>query len=82
VLIVERGPFADRRRRSVYLRAMARGRIERLPGGSFRVKVYAGTDPVTGNAKLRLAGGPLTSDVPARLACGASEGNEARTRRL
>jgi hypothetical protein len=29
----------------------ARGHIEKLQGGSFRVHVYAGTDPVTG--KLR-----------------------------
>jgi hypothetical protein len=61
---------------------MAKGHIEGLPGGSLRVKVYAGTDPVTGNARLGLAGGPLTSEVAARLACGASEGDEARTRRL
>jgi hypothetical protein len=26
----------------------ARGHIEQLPSGSFRVHVYAGTDPVTG----------------------------------
>ena len=26
----------------------ARGHIEKLPAGSFRVHVYAGTDPVTG----------------------------------
>jgi hypothetical protein len=31
----------------------ARGHIEQLPSGSFRVHVYAGTDPVTGR-QLRL----------------------------
>ena len=30
----------------------SRGHIQRLPSGSFRVKVYAGTDPVTGKARL------------------------------
>jgi hypothetical protein len=30
----------------------ARGHIQRLPSGSLRVKVYAGTDPVTGKARL------------------------------
>jgi hypothetical protein len=29
-----------------------RGHIQRLPSGSFRVKVYAGTDPVTGKERL------------------------------
>jgi integrase len=29
----------------------ARGHIERLPSGSFRVHVYAGTDPVTGKPR-------------------------------
>src|SRR5207245_423345 len=29
----------------------ARGRIEQLPSGSFRVPVYAGTDPVTGKPR-------------------------------
>ena len=29
----------------------ARGHIEQLPSGSFRVHVYAGTDPVTGRAR-------------------------------
>ena len=29
----------------------ARGHIERLPSGSFRVHVYAGTDPVTGRPR-------------------------------
>ena len=28
-----------------------RGHIEQLPSGSFRVHVYAGTDPVTGRAR-------------------------------
>jgi integrase len=38
-----------------YRAAMAkssRGHIQRLPSGSFRVKVYAGTDPVTGKERL------------------------------
>jgi integrase len=30
----------------------SRGHIQRLPSGSFRVKVYAGTDPVTGKTRL------------------------------
>ena len=29
----------------------ARGHIEKLPSGSFRVHVYAGTDPVTGKPR-------------------------------
>jgi integrase len=29
-----------------------KGHVQRLPSGSFRVKVYAGTDPVTGKARL------------------------------
>jgi hypothetical protein len=29
----------------------ARGHIEQLPSGSFRVLVYAGTDPVTGKPR-------------------------------
>ena len=29
----------------------ARGHIERLPSGSFRVHVYAGTGPVTGKPR-------------------------------
>jgi integrase len=36
-----------------------RGRIEELPSGSLRVKVYAGTDPVTGKRN------DLTEVVPA-----------------
>ena len=38
-----------------YRAAMARsgrGHIQRMPSGSFRVKVYAGTDPVTGKERL------------------------------
>jgi integrase len=31
--------------------ATARGHIEQLPSGSFRVHVYAGTDPVTGKPR-------------------------------
>jgi hypothetical protein len=30
----------------------SRGHIQRLPSGSFRVKVYAGTDPVTSKQRL------------------------------
>jgi integrase len=30
---------------------LAKGHIERLPSGSFRVRVYAGTDPVTGKER-------------------------------
>ena len=40
----------------MYRRVMARGpagHIERLPSGSWRVKVYAGTDPLTGR-EIRL----------------------------
>jgi hypothetical protein len=29
----------------------AKGHIELLPSGSYRVKVYAGTDPVTGKER-------------------------------
>ena len=45
----------DREARAGYRAIMARtsrGHIQRLPSGSFRVKVYAGTDPVTGKARL------------------------------
>jgi hypothetical protein len=37
-----------------------RGHIERLLSGSFRVKVYAGTDPVTGKER------PAQADLPRR----------------
>jgi integrase len=30
----------------------SKGHIQQLPNGSFRVKVYTGTDPVTGKARL------------------------------
>jgi hypothetical protein len=30
----------------------SKGHIQQLPSGSFRVKVYAGTDPVTGKERL------------------------------
>ena len=30
----------------------SKGHVQQLPSGSFRVKVYAGTDPVTGKARL------------------------------
>jgi hypothetical protein len=30
----------------------SKGHIQQLPSGSFRVKVYVGTDPVTGKARL------------------------------
>ena len=30
----------------------SKGHIQQLPSGSFRVKVYAGIDPVTGKARL------------------------------
>ena len=30
---------------------VAKGHIERLPSGSYRVRVYAGTDPVTGKER-------------------------------
>ena len=30
----------------------SKGHIQPLPSGSFRVKVYAGTDPVTGKERL------------------------------
>ena len=30
----------------------SKGRIQQLPSGSFRVKVYAGTDPATGKKRL------------------------------
>jgi hypothetical protein len=29
-----------------------KGHVQRLPSGSFRVKVYPGTDPVTGKERL------------------------------
>ena len=29
----------------------SKGHIQQLPSGSFRVKVYAGTDPVTGKPR-------------------------------
>ena len=34
-----------------YAPGMAKGHIERLPSGSSRVRVYAGTDPVTGKER-------------------------------
>ena len=43
-------------RSSLYRRAMAitpSGHVEQLPSGSFRVKVYAGKDPLTGR-EIRL----------------------------
>ena len=36
----------------------ARGHIEQLPSGSFRVDVYAGTDPVTGRRRRLREGCP------------------------
>ncbi len=45
----------DRISSGTYLRPMAKkakGHVQQLPSGSFRVKVYAGTDPVTGKERL------------------------------
>ena len=36
----------------VVMARTSKGHIQQLPSGSFRVKVYAGTDPVTGKARL------------------------------
>jgi hypothetical protein len=36
----------------VVMAKTSKGHIQQLPSGSFRVKVYAGTDPVTGRARL------------------------------
>jgi integrase len=45
-----------------------RGHIERLPSGSYRVKVYAGTDPVTG--KERRLRETCPDETPAAIALG------------
>jgi integrase len=37
---------------SVVMAKTSKGHIQQLPSGSFRVKVYAGTDPVTGEERL------------------------------
>ena len=59
-----------------------KGHIERLPSGSYRVKVYAGTDPVTGKERRRRETGP---DEPAAAAALAqllkeAEGHQAPER--
>jgi hypothetical protein len=46
----------------------SRGHIQQLPSGSFRVKVYAGTDPVTG--KPRLLGETCPDEASAAAALG------------
>jgi hypothetical protein len=46
----------------------ARGHIEQLPSGSFRVHVYAGTDPV----------GPVTAELPRVTQTGRSKGRYAQ----
>ena len=43
-----KGPIGLR----VVMAKTSKGHIQQLPSGSFRVKVYAGTDPVTGKARL------------------------------
>jgi integrase len=45
-----------------------KGHVQRLPRGSFRVKVYAGTDPVTG--KERLLRQTCPDDAPGYVALG------------
>jgi hypothetical protein len=43
----------------------ARGHIEQFPSGSFRVHVYAGTDPVTGKPRrLKQAPAPTRPASP------------------
>ena len=65
------GPVATARKP----RRRARGAVEELPSGALRVKVYAGSDPVTGRRHY------LTETIPAgRDAAGAAE--VARTRLL
>jgi integrase len=53
----------------------ARGRIETLPSGSLRVKVYAGIDPVTKKKHI------LTEVIPSGPGA-AREAEKARTRLL
>ena len=40
---------------------MGKGRIERLPSGSYRVRVYAGNDPLTGK-EIRLKATAKTAE--------------------
>ena len=44
-----------------------RGHIQHLPSGSFRVQVYAGTDPVTGQARRLKETCPDEAAAPAAL---------------
>lgn len=53
----------------------SRGAVDRLPSGAYRVRVYAGTDPVTGKRH------DLTEFVPAGPKA-ASEAEKVRTRLL
>ena len=60
--------------------AVAKGHIERLPSGSFRVHVYAGTDPVTGKErrlKLTVATEERAAGELARLLRAAEEAGHA-----
>jgi hypothetical protein len=54
-----------------YPAAMAttsKGHIERLPSGSFRVRVYAGRDPVTGKERVLKETCPDEAEAAAALA--------------
>jgi hypothetical protein len=45
----------------------AKGYIEQLPSGSFRVTVYIGTDPALGHIEVRKVRGPILDQLYARL---------------
>jgi hypothetical protein len=49
--------------------ATPRGHIEQLPSGSFRVHVYAGTDPVTGKPRRIRETCPDDATAAATLGC-------------
>src|SRR3954462_3250830 len=53
----------------------SRGAVDRLPSGAYRVRVYAGTDPVTGRRPARVGGVPAGPRAEA-------EAEKVRTRLL
>ena len=64
------------------MRRAAKGYIEQLPSGSFRVTVYVGTDPLTGRA-IRLKATAKT-EQQARIEIGRllKDASEGRARSL
>src|SRR5271169_2869606 len=72
---------ADRYRS--HMTNVGKGHIERLPNGSYRVRVYAGTDPLTGK-EIRLKATAKTGRTRCRKprnAAGASPGSRPVSRR-